>query len=94
MGGLRCSHNRIVSVGPTCDVRAIPATRLPSKRNPMPAALPENIYWPAPGASVTDALMKASLSNREQPMNSQEALSPEGYDWDAKPPVSNVALPA
>lgn len=29
----------------------------------------------------------------EQAMNSTEDLSPSGYDWDAKPPVSEVAIP-
>jgi len=29
----------------------------------------------------------------EQVMNSQEDLSPERYDWDAKPPASSVAIP-
>ena len=29
----------------------------------------------------------------DQAMNSQEDLSPEGYDWDAKPPASIVAIP-
>jgi predicted dehydrogenase len=29
----------------------------------------------------------------EQAMNSMEDLSPEGYDWDAKPPSSVVAIP-
>ena len=29
----------------------------------------------------------------EQAMNSQEDLSPDRYDWDAKPPASVVAIP-
>ena len=29
----------------------------------------------------------------DQALNSQEDLSPERYDWDAKPPVSEVAMP-
>jgi predicted dehydrogenase len=29
----------------------------------------------------------------EQAMNSAEDLSPAGYDWDAKPPVSEIAIP-
>jgi myo-inositol 2-dehydrogenase/D-chiro-inositol 1-dehydrogenase len=29
----------------------------------------------------------------EQALNSQEDLSPDKYDWDAKPPVSVVAIP-
>src|SRR2546426_4058451 len=29
----------------------------------------------------------------EQAMNSQEDLSPKGYDWDAKPPASIVSTP-
>jgi hypothetical protein len=29
----------------------------------------------------------------EQAMNSHEDLSPSGYDWDAQPPVSEVAIP-
>ncbi len=29
----------------------------------------------------------------EQAMNSQEDLSPSGYDWDAKPPLSEIAIP-
>jgi hypothetical protein len=29
----------------------------------------------------------------EQAMNSKEALSPEGYDWDGKPPIATVAIP-
>jgi predicted dehydrogenase len=29
----------------------------------------------------------------EQAMNSQEALSPDRYDWDAQPPKSEVAIP-
>jgi hypothetical protein len=29
----------------------------------------------------------------EEAMNSQESLVPDGYDWDAKPPVPEVAIP-
>ena len=29
----------------------------------------------------------------EDAVNSQENLSPERYDWDAKPPESKVAIP-
>ena len=29
----------------------------------------------------------------EQALNSQENLAPERYDWDAKPPKSEVAVP-
>jgi hypothetical protein len=29
----------------------------------------------------------------EQAMNSQEALVPESYDWDAAPPPAEVAMP-
>ena len=29
----------------------------------------------------------------EQAMNSQEDLSPSGYDWNAAPPVQEVAIP-
>jgi predicted dehydrogenase len=29
----------------------------------------------------------------EEAMNSHEDLSPSGYDWDAKPPVSEIAIP-
>jgi hypothetical protein len=29
----------------------------------------------------------------EQALNSQEDLSPESYDWNAKPPASPVAMP-
>jgi hypothetical protein len=29
----------------------------------------------------------------EEAMNSQESLVPDGYTWDSKPPVSEVAIP-
>jgi hypothetical protein len=29
----------------------------------------------------------------EQALNSVEDLSPSGYDWDAKPPLSEIAVP-
>jgi hypothetical protein len=29
----------------------------------------------------------------DQAMHSQEDLSPESYDWDAKPPASEIARP-
>lgn len=29
----------------------------------------------------------------EEAMNSQESLAPESYSWDAKPPISEIAIP-